>query len=256
MSNGVYNGVLSGTANGLLEGTRPGTAIGVVSNYDKPGTITRDANLLVYYDAGNIVSYPRSGTTWTNLAGATLNATISNSPVFDLNNRNFTFNGTNNFATVSSTGFNRTNGQALSVAIWIKPARNGGTYQDLVTCRNTSLFNWILYQHTDGGEISLHGAAQNKSTYVAPLNTWTYITATVTTDGISTIYANGVPKYRVVGYTYNAQAPGAVYIGVANTGLQEAYKGGVGTVAIYNRALSAPEVMRNFIAEKNRFGLL
>jgi len=256
MSNGVYNGVLSGTGNGLQEGTRPGTAIGVVSNYDKPGTITRNANLLVYYDAGNIVSYPRTGTAWTNLAGATLNATLVNSPAFDLNNRSFTFNGTNNFATVTSTGFNRTNGQALTVAIWIKPARSVGFYQDLVVCRNTSLYNWMLYQHADGGEVSFHGTAQNKSTYIPPLNTWTYITATVTTDGILTIYANGVPKYRVVGYTYNAQSPSSVYIGVARTDLAEPYRGGVGSVAIYNRALSAPEIMRNFIAEKNRFGLL
>lgn len=256
MSIGVYNGAIPGTANGLYEGVLSGTAIGVVTNYDKPGTIIKDSNLLVYYDAGNIVSYPRTGTTWTNLASATLNATLVNGPTFDPNNRCLVFNGSNQYATVASTAFNRTTGQEVTACAWINPTRNAGFYQNIVVNRSNTLYNWMLYQHGDGGEISFHGAAQNKSTYVPKLNTWTHIAATVTSAGVMTIYGNGLPKYRVANYTYNLQAPGSLFIAVARSSVVEQFKGGIGTVAVYNRALSGPEIMTNFIAEKNRFGLL
>lgn len=170
-------------------------------------------------------------------------------------NGTFSFGGSANVINnTSSTLFNRINGEAMSVVAWIKPGRNAGQYQCIVVNRSDSLYNWMLYQHTTDGSIQLHGAAQNKSSYIPTLNTWVCIVATVDGSGNSLLYANGVLQQTVTGYTYNAAAPSNFSVGMFGTG-SEPYLGSISVVQVYNRALSAVEVQQNFRAIRGRYGV-
>ena len=167
-----------------------------------------------------------------------------------------TFNGSSRF-TSSNAIFNRSNGQEITVTCWMKTARNAGQYQIIAENRSfdTSLYNWILYQHTDNGAISFHGIAQNKSTYIPPLNQWIYVANTVTSGGVSTLYINGVSTYVATGYTYgNSTTPSLLCVGGDGNGA-ECIQGSIDTVAIYNRALSASEILKNFNSQRSRYSV-
>jgi len=167
-----------------------------------------------------------------------------------------TFNGSSRF-TSSNAIFNRSNGQEITVTCWMKTARNAGQYQIIAENRSfdTSLYNWILYQHTDNGAISFHGIAQNKSTYIPPLNQWIYVANTVTSGGVSTLYINGISTYVVTGYTYgNSTTPSLLCVGGDGNGA-ECIQGSIDTVAIYNRALSASEILKNFNSQRSRYSV-
>jgi hypothetical protein len=150
--------------------------------------------------------------------------------------------------------FNRSNGDEMSVGVWIYPGRNAGQYQDIVVNRSDSIYNWMLYQHTTDGSIQLHGAAQNKSSYIPTLNTWSHVMATVTTGGIYTLYVNGVVQQTVSSYTYGTNTASLLCVGVFGT-LNEPYLGRINPIYIYNRALSAAEVLQNFNTDRQRFGV-
>lgn len=171
------------------------------------------------------------------------------------NDNTFSFNGSGNRITSSTSLFNRTNGQEITVSCWIKPSRLAGQYSVFCTNRSAddTVFNWIFYQHTTDGAISFHGSAQNKSTYIPTVNTWVNVTNTVTAAGVSTLYVNGVSTYVVNGFTYGG-TPSLLGIGADPSG-NEPFQGSISNVNIYNRALTATEVKQNFNAIRGRFGL-
>ena len=170
------------------------------------------------------------------------------------------FNGTTNNIRLSSTlsaFFNRVNGDAMSIGVWMYPGRNAGQYQDIVANRSdVSSYNWILYQHATDGSIQFHGANQNKSSYIPTLNTWIYVVATVSAGGVSLLYANGELQQTVNGYTYGSSAPSLLCIGAygAST-VNEPYLGKMSIIQIYNRDLNATEILQNFNSGRQRFGI-
>lgn len=167
----------------------------------------------------------------------------------------FSFSNSNDRMTVSSSSFNRVNGQEITVSCWIKPNRLGGQYSVFCTNRSTDsgTYNWIFYQHTTDGAISFHGATQNKSTYIPTVGTWVNVTNTVTAAGVSTLYVNGESVFTVNGYTYGG-TPSLLGIG-ANPGGSEPYQGSISNVNIYNKALSSSEVKQNFNALRKRYNV-
>jgi hypothetical protein len=189
------------------------------------------------------------------LVDLTGNNTITANSLTYTSDGTFSFNGTSDRLTSSTSLFNRTNGQEITVSCWIKPSRLGGQYSVFCTNRSSDAgtYNWIFYQHANDGAISFHGSSQYKSTYIPVVNTWVNVTNTVTSAGVSTLYVNGVSTFVVNGYTYGG-TPSLLGIG-ANPGGQESFQGSISNVNIYTRALSAAEVKQNFNALRGRFGI-
>jgi hypothetical protein len=158
------------------------------------------------------------------------------------------FDGVNDYVRVTDTSaFNRTTGQEMTVEAWIKPGRLAGYYQDIVASRSSGTYNWMLYQHEDDGSVQLHGSAQNKSTYVPAIDTWTHIAATVNSSGSYTLYANGVVVQGPQAYTYSLTTPNELSIG--NFGTDEYYLGQIDDVRIYDYARS----QANIITDMNNY---
>jgi hypothetical protein len=166
-----------------------------------------------------------------------------------------TFNGSTSRINVSTSLFNRVNGNQMTVACWIKPSRLSGVYQNLVVNRNDNQYNWMLYQHTTDGSIQLHGLNQNKSTYIPTVGTWIYVVNTVDPAGNSILYVNGVVQQTVTGFTYNLSSPSLLCIGSFGPSAIEPYLGSINAVQLYNRILSQDEIQQNFNAQRARYGV-
>ena len=169
-------------------------------------------------------------------------------------NSQLTFNGSSNNIKISDSIYNRTTGDELTICTVIKPGRNGGQYQDIVVNRSDTLYNWMLFQHTTDGSIQLHGAAQNKSTYIPTIGQYIHVAATVTSTGVYTLYINGVVKQTVTGYTYNLVTPSLLCVGCFGSG-QEPYLGKIDLVKIHTRAFTQAEVIQDYNAVKARFNI-
>ena len=181
------------------------------------------------------------------------NNTVTATSLTYASDNTFSFNGTSNRIISSTTTFNRTTGQELTVSCWLKPSRLSGQYQIICESRseNAATLNWAVYQHATDGAISFHGSAQNKSSYIPSTSAWVFVTNTVTTAGVSTLYINGISNSVVTGYTYGG-TPSYFSIGANGNGT-EPFLGSIPNVQIYNRALSATEVLQNFNALRDRY---
>ena len=235
--------------------------------------------LVLALDAANIKSYPRTGTTWTDVGPNQYNFSLINSPSYISTTGYFTFNGTNQYG-IATTDF-ADNPSEITVAAWIKTSNltDGAT----IVAKCTNILNaagWalILYNPTNSinGSGTLDpnanqpsfftqqsgGAQYNQWFGTAPTltaNTWHYVAATLTggLNGTIKLYLDGVPMTlsgSIVGTVTSAATTSKVSVG-SDSLLQYLFPGSIAGAQIYNRALSAAEISTNFNALRGRFGI-
>lgn len=269
-SNSTYGRMLDGYVSGCKIYGRALSSAEVSQNYEQtkttysnlPNIVTN--GLQLYLDADVYSSYVGSGTTWTDLSGNGNNATLQNSPSFvSTEPKNFTFNGTNQYATISMSGLRVAN---ITEEVWVFLSSTsdqvfiGSQYG---TSSNNSFAIWV-----QSGAFAF-GVNTGGNFYYSTISTvssgvWYHLTHTY----------NGTTQYFYVNgtlvSTYNSSASGNITYDVNNTLLALAadwngsgynagatgyVNGKMPVVRIYNRALSAVEVLQNYNATKFRFGL-
>jgi hypothetical protein len=232
---------------------------------DQSPTIIADG-LVFYQDAANLRSYSGSGLTSYSLV-SNKNGLLTNGVGFNTSNQGyFTFDGSNDFIDLTT---NLNTGNDFSVFAWIYPTN--------INIRNTVVGNSFPYTGTNGWEMatatnylgtsntffiaigadSSWRTANNESII---RNRWNYMGGTVTngggnitlyTGGIAvTSYHSGSMNSNTVTYTTQDMA-----IGRRISTNTEYFIGNIAMVQIYNRALSAQEILQNYIATKRRYGL-
>jgi len=227
--------------------------------------------LVLSLDAADRNSYVSGSTVWNDVSGNNNSGTLTNGPTFNsANGGSIVFDGTNDFALINSPSTIRN--QDFTVSVWINPGvqnaaiisivdfdhattpNNGWVMQseDATTNRNY-YFAWhdgSTFQPTGGGGF---GAGKGIQITTSVWQNITYSKSGTTLIG----YKNGNQVYTGtasngnVNYTANKnmQIAGCVSIPGRN------FKGDIPNALIYNRALSAPEVLQNYNAQKSRFGL-
>lgn len=229
-------------------------------------SITADG-LILYYDTTNLSSYPGSGTSITDLKGNS-NGSMENSPAFTSNY--LTLNGTNQSiktnTDLSSFFTGSPKSEVTSIFIWVYPISAG----NIVVEHGESTFantGWIdsNIEISSGGAFSFgtwNGSNMNDKVVSSAqsFNNWYYIGWTY--DGSTlTAYINGSSIGTV---TYNRQAPynygnGLYYnIGlncITNMGTDSYCNMRFGEFHVYNTSLTGGQVLNNFNASKNKFGL-
>lgn len=207
--------------------------------------------LVMHLDAGNPASYPGTGTTWTDLSGHGNNATLTNGPTFDSGNGgSIVFDGVNDYAPTSTNNFplsyfpGTLSGWAKATSLsgvtsWIFAYGTAAQYQSRFIGRLGSTF--------------YAGGYNDDITYSSvPLDTWFNIT--VTWDGTyASMYVNGSLVAGPTAKSWNTVS-NVSYVG-AQTGGAEFWVGNIAQVLVYNRSLSAGEVLQNYNAHKSRYGL-
>lgn len=216
--------------------------------------------LVLCLDAANINSYPKSGTTWTDLKGVN-NGTLTNMDGANFSSYNggvLSFDGSNEYVV-----FNRpsqiVDGGSISLVLWAKWTTTGTT---------TSTIQSLVDNFHDGtaGRITLQDRPDlsKKLTFFIGRNstgiqssgqvgdgTWKHISCT--NDGsTSRIYINGELDNSLAGETGIRNVYD--YMNIGRWGSQSRYLNGqVSGLLIYNRALTADEIRQNYQATVGRF---
>jgi len=221
-------------------------------NYN-PSVVT--SGLILNLDAGNLKSYPTSGTAWTDLSGNANNGTLVNSPTYSsTNGGNLTFNGTNQYA---STPLSIGGYAAFTISAWIKTTT--ASKEIAATYGVSNIFEFWL---TTTKNVALYvyntGTTYRTSSTVVGTGSWVYCVGVYQgSNATLNTYVNGILDNGVLTGTIPASvATGAstVVIGNVNSGSYY-FNGSMGQISIYNRALSAAEIAQNYNALRGRYGL-
>jgi hypothetical protein len=224
--------------------------------------------LLFYIDAANTRSYSGSGLTVNGLIGG-IGGTLVNGVGFTSSNGgSFTFDGTNDYISLSSSPttftYNRSN---FTVSGWTNMTALPTNYYGVILSKwNTGGGNdneFIL--NTDDGnkflfavdlDDSLTPDAQSNdyvlsnTTIIA--NTWYYVVGTFE-NGLIKIYVNGTLENSITSSytTVKTNTNSSLEIGRFGTTFYSI--GRRGMAQLYNRALTAQEVLQNYNATKKRY---
>ena len=205
--------------------------------------------LVLWLDAGTKPSYPGSGTTWTDLSGNRNNGTLTNGPTYSsANGGAIVFDGVNDFAIASLPSVTSYN--TFTYNVWVYSTNNSG-YRTIIDQGNDT---WFF--GTNLGELITYNPNLN-SGYVININQWYNLGVTHVIGGPILFYVNGNLVYTS---TNNSSNFSTSYFGIgagvtSPTLADEVWSGNIAVAQIYNRALSASEVLQNYNAQKARFGL-
>lgn len=228
-----------------------------------------DGNLKLWIDAGQITSYPGTGTTWTDLSGTGNSGTLVNSPLYSsANGGSLEFNGTNNYINVPSTSsLQFLNRAPYSFEVWVYPISDtSASYPGFINRESnpgTGRDGYNLYYTNLGVAVGSHLIATERfctgtqisagATYTDAVffNNWQCYCTTYNGTTLS-FYRNGV-------FVSSATSTGNVTNTTQNVTIGQ--RGGVysnsriSNTKFYDRSLSADEVLTNFNALRNRYGI-
>ena len=215
--------------------------------------------LVFYVDAGNGNSYPGSGGTWSDLIEGN-DGTLANGPTFDSGNGgSIVFDGSNDKTDFSTNVFNGLSNTGITMGAWVYfNSATGvefisGTWTNTIANDQVGL---LLVNSTVGFAVADGSTAESSyKTNSLPTGTWVYVVGTWNTDRTYNMYVNGLfdTTGTQVGNGYNSSSTGTFRIGAQVTGRPRYFDGKISQVKVYNRALSAAEVLQNYNALKNRF---
>jgi len=215
--------------------------------------------LVFYIDPNNTNCYSGSGNTIYNLVNPSIGGTFvgyTSNPIDNTENRSLIYNGSTTYQEFYPIEPTR-----LTVSVWFKatglPSINdqyGGTIlasSPQYFISYGMLYRWttntVLFVQSQNGEIISANAPANK-----------YVNAVYTYDGINTkLYIDGVLA-STVPYTTDPQYFGSgnrnLRLGAwGHPGYERYFNGIIGQTLIYNRALSASEILQNYNAKKKKY---
>jgi hypothetical protein len=231
----------------------------------KRGPNIVENGLILLLDAAATRSYPGSGTTWTNLANRSLNASLANGVSFSSNNGGtMVLDGTNDIiSTPSLNSFGRIPEHAFE--IWVKsPGLGSGKNIGGLICPDYGIISYIA---GDGNIVYYLYNTDATFGYLMFLSTsgvnafdnnWHHIVCT-RSPSIAHIYVDGVSRISTNGG--GAWSGRTVWSDMAmqiGNNPNDQYHNLLGNIAIakmYNKYLTSSEVVQNFNATRGRFGI-
>ena len=211
--------------------------------------------LVLNLDAGNPYSYAGAGTTWYDTSGNSYNGTLTNGPVYSTTNSGIiVFDGSNDYVDLTGITLSISGNAARSMFTWVKTTYTGlQGFISTGTPANSQTFNLVKYGSYVGVMGYNNDFYPSSGKYIAD-GVWHYVGATFDGTNIRT-YVDGVLDNTSGTFTYSTTGQNN-YVGRSNhAGNENFINGSMGNAQIYNRALSAAEVLQNYNATKGRFGL-
>jgi hypothetical protein len=208
--------------------------------------------LVMCLDAANRKSYPGTGTTWFDRSGNSNHGALTNGPTFSSGNGgSIVFDGTNDCIVVNS------NASILSPTAYTKFA---WFYPTSFASSNNIISDGNSGQHAfwlAGGNKLNAGHNGNWGTVVSlttlSLNTWYCGAVTFNTSTGWVLYLNGSQE-ATTNNTTTFNGNGGILIGAYFTG-SNVFTGRISTGVVYNRVLTASEILQNFNATRGRYGI-
>lgn len=217
----------------------------------KAGPRTNSSSLVLYLDAANYRSYSGSGTTWNDLSLSNNTSSLVNGPSYSSSNNGYiSFDGANDYISVNS------NANILSKTEYTKIAY---FYVTTFSTANNIISGGVSGQHAFWLFVSNklyagHNGAWSTvtGTTTLSLNTWYFGATTYSSTTGWKLYLNGVEDGSSVDTT---TFTGNQEILVGAYGAGNYFTGRIGLVQVYNRALTASEILKNYNSTKKRYGL-
>ena len=223
--------------------------------------------LVLALDAGNTKSYVSGSTTWFDKSGYGNNGTLTNGPTFNTGSGgSIVFDGVDDYVALGNqASWNSSN--TLTMAAWVNISGIGGAPDigGIITNQSTGYDFQSMYVqvYPNPSQIYIiYGVSHinpNSEAYVQSVenkNTWLYAVATRYFDGTNTtikLYINGILKQTSTMSGQQAQTANDWILGRYYG--QRAMIGNIAVTQVYNRELSATEVLQNFNALRGRFGI-
>jgi len=231
------------------------------------GSITTDiiADGLVFnMDAANRASYPRSGTTAIDTVG-NISGTLNGTTFENINSGVFNFDGIDDY--VIYTNFTDIQGNsAFTVDGWFKRSGtwSGGATWGLGGNTTSQGINSWNYNNSNEIAIDLWGTSTYSTGQTYSLTEWKHCVWTYNGGGFTTsnivIYVNGIAytggdlsTLRGGSGTPNINSTGLVFSRAGTTVNNFYGKPIIANFKVYNRVLTAAEVLHNYNALKGRF---
>jgi len=202
-------------------------------------------------------SYPRSGTTWSDLSGSGNNGTLTNGVTFNVSgdSSSMQFDGVDDYVNFGNILIPSLLNNNFTIEIWF----NSSEYRVSQQQRLVSYQDWYSF-FFDGNSILRFEIRLNDFSYRAVTTTipsvgsWNQLVATCNGTKLE-IYKNGVLS-NTANYTGSIGTTNYVFnIGAYQNDTQYRINGRMSSTRMYNRALSATEVSQNFNALRGRFGI-
>lgn len=229
----------------------------------RPSMVAMNGGPVLCLDAGSKLSYPGTGTTWTDLSGSGNNGTLTNGPTFDsANGGSLVFNGTNQYGVCSALA-NYNFGSALTVEFVHKNV-SSANYRGVVS---------NVYITGTGFDFRY-----GRENYFGGTNNGTRLGCSITTS-VTSYSVNINAEENLWGHycvTYNGSVlqsykNGQAFTSIAasgslgsntnpvtiarNSNNGEYLLGSLPVVKLYTRALSATEISTNFELLRGRYGI-
>ena len=211
--------------------------------------------LVLALDAADKNSYIGSGTTWKDLSGNNNTGTLTNGSTFSqANGGAIVFDGVDDYVNIpNNSSFNVTDN--ISVEMWVR----------IETTQSNNLgflikyANGYLFYITGVNKVFAFDSRNGDGTYYRTTGTtniqdgvWKYLVGQK--SGLSyKVYVNGVLEGSTTANSVGSIA-GNVNLKLG-TDDGTYLNGRIGTFKIYNRELTAAEILQNYNVQKTRFGL-
>jgi hypothetical protein len=222
-------------------------------------------------------SYSGSGTTWTDTQG-NADATLVGSPSYN-GTTGFTFDGSTQYGTLPSI-FDKTdfdNSGSYTIEVWFNATVGQPVISSILLSKRANLnaqypyavdysepANVVSNYADSGGQNATNAVSVNVlvSNWYQNICVWNYTGSDIGENGAdkNTAWLNGVKQTSSNGNLSNYASPSNNYqVSIAGpaqgAGGAGGFKGQIGIVRIYNRALTGAEIQQNFDADKGIFGL-
>ena len=203
-------------------------------------------------DASITKSYVSGSTTWNDVSRSGNNGTLINGPTFNsANGGSIVFDGTNDYVSFSSITNN-----IYTIDFWYKMGGNDGSYGYFASSGDNGLaiseggtLNGLIY----GQFYYWNGVGLNNLGIIPSTTNWNHICALINTSiNNIQIYGNGNQSSTT---TVTSMSTSITNIGRYITSNLNFLKGNLASYKVYNRALSATEILQNYNATRARFGI-
>ncbi len=210
--------------------------------------------LILCLDAGNVKSYPGSGTTWTDITGNGNNGTLTNGPTFS--GGGIVLDGTNDYVNLSIA-----NPYAETIMVIAKSnTTNWNEYGWISSTRGVN--GHIIHPNTNSKDVDYYIFNQSGTfTYL-----YTYTISNITIPHMYCFSTNGSNSHKIhfdgnliventTSITRSLTPPSVTYVLGKDDMLQRYGNGVIYSVYRYNRQLSDAEIRQNFNAIRGRYSI-
>jgi hypothetical protein len=215
--------------------------------------------LVLCLDAANKRSYPGTGTTWTDLVGGD-DGTLTNGPTFSSDNGgSIVFDGSDDYV-VTSSNVGITGASPRTLCFWFYYISSGTGWQknvlgygvngiaDIFDVATNFSSYYRIVGHFYGGGYDTGSTLPSRDTLIN--NDWNYICVSYDSTDVY-VYTNGLfSNSKTLTLT---TVDGVLHLGKGTYATYNPFTGKISNVSIYNRALTADEILQNYNATRGRY---